>query len=108
MVRILVLSILFKGESFSFVRGLWLLDLINRKNFLWIFSGSALHLVFFGGDWKIFCFLAFGIFCEIYTLFSGSLSCLQEGDFILGVFAGGPQLAWTGFVCDRGFSLVSL
>ena len=33
MVRILVLSFLFKWESFSFVRGLWLLDLINR-NFL--------------------------------------------------------------------------
>ena len=40
--------------------------------------------------------------------FWGSLSCLQEGDFILGIFVRGPQLAWTGFVCDRGFSLVSL
>ena len=32
---ILVLSFLFKGETFSFVRGLWLLDLDNRKLFLW-------------------------------------------------------------------------
>ena len=60
MVRILVLSFLFKGESFAYVKGLSLLDLINRKTFLWIFSGSALHLVFFDGDWKIFCFVAFG------------------------------------------------
>ena len=105
---IVVLLFLFKGESFSFVRGLWLLDLINRKIFLWIFFGCTLHLMFFGGDWKIFCFLAFEIFCEIYTLFSGSLSCLQEGDFILDVFAGGPQLACTGFVYDRGFSFISL
>ena len=45
MVRILVLSFLFKGESFSFVRGLWLLDLINRKKFLvdifWISFASG-------------------------------------------------------------------
>ena len=45
MVRILVLSFLFKGESFSFVRGLWLLDLINRKIFFvdifWICFASG-------------------------------------------------------------------
>ena len=45
MVRILVLSFLFKGESFSFVRGLWLLDLDNRKTLLvdisWISFASG-------------------------------------------------------------------
>ena len=99
---------LFKGESFSFVRGLWLLDLINRKTFLWIFFGSPLHLVFLDGDWKVFCFLAFEkLVWDLYS-FSRWLSCLQEGDFNLGIFAGGPQLAWTGFICNRGFSLASL
>ena len=42
---ILVLSFLFKGESFSFLRGLWLLDLDNRKTFLvdifWISFASG-------------------------------------------------------------------
>ena len=52
-----VLSFLFKGESLSFVKGLWLLDLNNRKTFLWIFSGSALHLMFSNGDWIVFYFL---------------------------------------------------
>ena len=60
MVKILVLSFLFKGERFSFVRDLWLLDLDNRKTFLRDIFGSPLHLVFFDGDWKIFWFLAFG------------------------------------------------
>ena len=66
---IVVFSFLYKGESFSFVRGFLLLDLNNRKIFLWIFSGSALHLMFFSGDWKVSCFLEFRIFCEIYIFF---------------------------------------
>ena len=41
VVRLLVLSFLFKEESFSFVKGLWLLDLINRK----IFCGYFLDLL---------------------------------------------------------------
>ena len=57
---IVVLSFLFKGESFSFVVGLWLLDLNNRKTFLVDILGSPLHLVFLDGDWKVFYFLAFG------------------------------------------------
>ena len=97
MVKILVLSFLFKGESFSFVKGLWLLDLINRKTLLWIFLGSPLHLMFLDGDWKVFCFLAFKKLYEIY-IFGGSLSCLQEDNFSLGVFARGTQLAWIVFV----------
>ena len=101
MVRILVLSFLFKGDSFSFVRGLWLLDLINRKTFLWIFFGSPLHLVFFDGDWKIDCFLAFVyLLWDLYFL--ETLSCLQAGDFNLGVFAGAPQLAWLGCILYQG------
>ena len=42
---ILVFSFLFKGESFSFVRGFWLLDLDNRKTILveifWISFASG-------------------------------------------------------------------
>ena len=105
---IFVLSFLFKGESFSFVKDLWLLDLDNRKLFLWKFSGSPLHMVFFDGDWKVFCVLSFGNLYEIYVFFQESLSCLQEGDFSLSVFIGAPQLAWIGFARIKGFSLVSL
>ena len=51
---ILVLSFLFKGENFSFVRGLWLLGLNNRKKIPVDILGSPLHLVFLDGDWKSF------------------------------------------------------
>ena len=102
MVRILVFSFLFKEEIFSFVRGLWLLDLDNRKLFLWIFFGSPLHLVFLDGDWKVFCFLAFEKFVWDLYPFSGSLSRLLEGDFNLGVFAGFPQLSWLGCALYQG------
>ena len=95
-------------ESFSFVKGLWLLDLNNRQTFLVDILGSPLHLVFLDGDWKVFCFLTSGKLLWDLYLFRESLSCLQEGDFSLGVFAGGPQLAWIDFVFIRGFSLVSL
>ena len=50
MVRILVLSFLFKEESFSFLRGLWFLDLDDRKTFLVEILESPLHLVFLDGD----------------------------------------------------------
>ena len=93
-----VLSFLFKGESFSFVRGLWLLDLENRKTFVVDIFGSPLHLVFLDGDWKVFCFLAFGKLLQDLYFFWESLSCLEEGDFSLGVFVGGPQLAWIVFI----------
>ena len=97
-----VLSFLFKGESFSFVRGLWLLDLDNRKTFFVKIFGSPLHLVFLDGDWKIYCFLAFGYLLWDKYIFRETLSCLQEGDFNLGVFAGVPQLAWLGCVLYQG------
>ena len=102
MVRILVLSFLFKGESFSFVRGLWLLDLDNRKLFLWIFSWIS-----FASDvlrWRLESLLLPSI-REIVMrsiFFWGSLSCLQEDDFNLSVFVGGPQLAWIVFVVYQG------
>ena len=74
---------------------------IIQKHFLWIFLGSPLHLVFLDGDWKIYCFLAFGyLLWDLY--FVETLSCLQEGDFNLGVFAGFPQLAWLGCVLYQG------
>ena len=108
MVRILALSFLFKGESFSFVRGLWLLDLDNRKTFLvdisWIsFASGVLR-------WWLESLLLPRI-REIFVrsiYFFGNLSCLQEGNISLGVFAGAPQLAWIGFVCIKGYSFVSL
>ena len=108
MVRILVRSFLFKGESFSFVKGLWLLNLNNRKIFLWIFSGSALHLMFFGGDWKISCFLAFRIFCEIYIFFRDHCLVYRRA-FSAGAFLqGGLNLLRSSSSCIRGFSLASL
>ena len=102
LVRILVLSFLFKWESFSFVRGLWLLNLDNRKKNLVDIFGSPLHPMFFDGDWKIFCFLSFEyLFWDLY-IFQETFSCLQEGNFNLGVFAGMPQLAWLGCVLYQG------
>ena len=108
MVRILVLSFLFKGESFSFVRGLWLWDLNNRRTFLWIFSRSALHLMFSNGDWKIFSFLALWKFLwDLYFLFANIVLPIG-GHFGWIVFAGGPQFAWFSSSWIKGFSLVSL
>ena len=108
MVRILVLSFTFKGEIFSFVRGLWLLDLINRKISLWIFSRSALHMMFFGGDWKVSFFLAFRIFCEIYIFFQ-DLCLVYRRVFSAGAFLQGDlnSLGLSLFFI-KGFSLVSL
>ena len=108
MVRILVVSFLLKGESFSFVRGLWLLNLNNRKIFLWIFSGSALHLMFFDGDWKISCFLAFRIFFEIYIFFR-DLCLVYRRAFSAGAFLQGNLNSFgLSSSCIRGFSLASL
>ena len=73
-------------ESFSFVKGLWLLDLDNRKTFLVEILGSPLHLVFLDGDWKVFCFLAFrkfvrsiffGDHCLVYRRATSSWAFLQ-------------------------------
>ena len=81
--------------------GLWLLDLDNRKTILVEIFGSPLHLVFLDGDWKFYCFLAFVyLLWDLY--FFETLSCLQEDDFNLGVFAGVPQLAWLGCVLYQG------
>ena len=102
---IVALSFLFKGESFSFVRGLWLLNLNNRKIFLWIFSGPALHLMFFGGDWKVSCFVAFGIFCEIYIFFQ-DLCLVYRRAFSARVFLQGNLNSLGLFSsCIRGVSL---
>ena len=100
MVRILVLSFLFKGESFSFVRGLWLLDLDNRKTFLVEILGSPLHLVFFDGDWKIFCFLAFGYLMWDRYIFSGIIVLSTGGRLQLGRFyrVSSTRFAWMRFV----------
>ena len=87
MVRILVLSFLFKGESFSFVRGLWLLHLDNRKTFIvdifWISFASGvlrwwLKNLFLPSIWV---FLVRSIFfCR------GSSTCLDWMRLYQGVF----------------------
>ena len=104
----LVLSFLFKGESFSFASGLWVLDLDNGKTFLVEIFGSPLHLVFLDGDWKVFCFLAFGKLlrdlyffgdhCLVYRRMTSAWAFLQ-GDL--------NSLGLSSFFI-RGFSLVSL
>ena len=103
MVRNLVFSFLFKGKSFSFVRGLWPLNLDNRKTFLvdifWIsFASGVLR-------WWLESLLLPSIWVfdvrSIY-FFLETLSCLQEGDFNLGIFPGLPQLAWLGCVLYQG------
>ena len=106
MVRILVLSFLFKGESFSFVRGLWLLDLINRKTFLWIFFGSPLHLVFLDSVWKIYCFLAFGYF--LWDLYICGKHCLayRRATSTWAFLQGFLNSLRLDAFCIRGFPLV--
>ena len=104
---IVVLSFLFKGESFLFVRGLWLLDLNNRNIFLWIFSGFALHLMFSNGDWIVFCFLALWKF--MWDQYFFAIIVLSTGGcFGWSVFVGGPQLVRFSSSWIKGFSLVSL
>ena len=108
LVMIEVLSFLFKGESFSFVRGLWLLDLIIERLFCGNFSGSALHLMFSNGDWKIFSFLAMWKFLgDLYFLFA-IIVLPTRGRFGWSVFARGPQLVRLSSSWIRGFSLMSL
>ena len=108
VVRILVLSFLFKGESFSFVRGLWLLNLNNRNIFLWIFSRYALHLMFFSGDWKISCFPAFRIFCEIYIFFRDLCLVYRRGFLARAFLQGDFNSLGLSSSCIRVFSLASL
>ena len=60
-------------ESFSFVRGLWLLDMDNRKTFLVEILGSPLHLVFLDGDWKIYCFPSIWVFFLRSIFFFGNI-----------------------------------
>ena len=103
MVKILVLSFLFKGESFSFVRGLWLLDLNNRKTFfvdifldllcIWCSSmviGKSIASYYLGN------------YGEIY-IFRGNFVLSTGGRLHLGVFAGVPQHACLASLVSRGY-----
>ena len=106
---IVVLSFLFKGESFSFVRGLWLLDLNNRKTFFveifWIcFAFDVLKW------WLENLQLPSIVEILVRSIFSFLLSlfCLQEGVLAGAFFAGETQLARFSSSWIRGFSLVSL
>ena len=106
MVRIL--SFLFKGESFSFVRGLWLLDLDNRKLFLWIFFWISfasdvlrwwLESLLLPSIWEIVMrSIFFGDHCFVYRRTTSAWAFLQ-GDL--------NSLGLSSFFI-RGFSLVSL
>ena len=105
---IVVLSFLFRGESFSFVRGLWLLDLINRKAFLWIFFWIS----FASGvlRWWLESLLLFSIHeicvrsiffrdhCLVYRRATSSWAFLQGILNLLGLASS----------CIKGFSLASL
>ena len=100
--------ILFKGESFSFVRGLWLLDLNNRKIFLWKFFSIC-----FASDvlkWWLASLKLPGI-VEIlvrYIFFVAIIFLSTGGRFGWSVFVGGPQLARFSSSWIKGFSLISL
>ena len=109
MVRNLVLSFLFKGESFSFVRGLWLLDLDNRETFLVEIFGSPLHLVFLDGDWKIFCFLAFVyLLRDLYIFFGKHCLVCKRATSTWAFLQGFLNSLGLDAFCIRGFSLASM
>ena len=101
MVRILVLLFLFKGESFSSVRGLWLLDLINRKTFLvdifWIsFASGVLR-------WWLesLFFLAFKKF--LWDLYFFGIIVLSTGGWLhLGLFCRGTSTRLDWFCMWQG------
>ena len=101
------LSFLFKGESFSFVRGLWLLGLDNRKNFfcgyfwisfasgvLWWWLESLLHP-------SIWVFV-------VRSIYSWNLCLVYRRATSLGRFCRGSSTCLLGFACIRRLSLVSL
>ena len=104
-----VLSFLFKGESFLFVNGLWLLDLNNRKtffcgNFFWIcFASDVLK-------WWLACLQLTSIVeILVRSIFFVAIIVLSTGGrFGWSVFVGGPQLARFSSSWIKGFSLVSL
>ena len=93
------LSFLFKGVSFSFVRGSWIWIIENyfcQNSWISFASGVLrwwLENLFLPSIW---------VFVVRSIFFWETLSCLQEGDFNLGVFVGFPQLAWLGCVLYRG------
>ena len=103
-----VLSFLFKGESFSFVRGLWLWDLNNRKTFLWKF-----FWIWFASDvlkwWLASLQLLSIVEILVRSIFFVAIIVLSTGGrFGWSVFVGGPQLARFSSSWIKGFSLVSL
>ena len=108
VVRILVLSFLFKGESFSFVRGLWFLDLDNRKTLLVEIFGSPLHQVFLDGDWQIYCFLAFGYLLWDLYIFGKHCLVYRRATSTWAFLQGLPNSLGLDAFCIRGFSLLSM
>ena len=110
MVRIwlwLRFSHFYWKESFSFVRGLWLLDLNNRKTFLWKF-----FWICFASDvlkwWLASLQLPSIVEILVRSIFFAIIVLSTGGRFGWSVFVGGPQLARFSSSWIRGFSLVSL
>ena len=104
---ILVLSFLFKGESFSFVRGLWLLDLDNRNIFLveifWIsFASDVLR-------WWLENLLLPSIWVFVVrSIFFGNIVLSTGGQLQLGHFCRGSSTRLDWMRLYQGLSLVSL
>ena len=102
LVRILVLSFLFKWESFSFVKGLWLLDLNNRKTFLWKFFWIC--FAFDVLKWWLACLQLTSI-VEILVrsiFFRGYHCFVYRRAFWLERFCRGTSTRSVLFVLDQG------
>ena len=105
----MVLSFLFEGESFLFVRGLWLLDLDNRKTFFvnifWISFASGvlrwwLENLLLPSIWVfvVRSIYFFRKYCLVYRRATSTWAFLQGFLNSLGLDA----------FCIRGFSLASM
>ena len=98
---IVVLSFLFKGESFSFVRGLWLLDLNNRNTFFvdifWIYFASDVL------KWWLYSLLLPSIVeIHVRSIFSAIIVLSTGGHFGWSVFCRGTSTRSAFFILDQG------
>ena len=81
---------------------------IIEKLFLWKYFGSPLHLVFFDGDWKIYCFLAFGYLLWDLYIFGKHCLVYRRATSTWGFLHGFLNSLGLDTFCIRGFSLVSM
>ena len=85
------------------VFGSWIWIIENY--FVEIF-GSPLHLVFFDGDWKVYCFLTFGYLW--WDLYFWKHCFFYRRATSLGRFFRASSTRLFGIACIREFSLASL